>query len=187
MLLGRPVKQIAYYVNDVREAAVRHSALFGSGPFFALDYPPLPVIYRGKESFLSQSQAVGQWGSVQIELIQDNGKGPSVLHDLYPEGSGRTGIHHMGLLVDSFEAAVTSCKEAGYEEVMRASFPRANFTVVFIDAIATYGHFIEICEPVPAIARYYDIVAKAAVGFDGRDPLREAHIDPNTLELKINH
>jgi len=38
-----PVKQIAYLVNDVREAALRHSAHFGSGPFFVIDYPPIPV------------------------------------------------------------------------------------------------------------------------------------------------
>jgi Glyoxalase/Bleomycin resistance protein/Dioxygenase superfamily len=185
MLFGQPVRQIAYYVNDVREAALRHSALFASGPFFAIDYPALPVLHRGKSAFFEHSAAIGQWGSIQVELMQDNGGGPSILGDLYEKGSGRTGIHHMAIIVDDLEGAVTSFKKSGYSEAMRVSIPHARLNVVFMDTVATHGHFMELYEPVQAITNMYDAIAKAAIGFDGRNPLHEAHVDPDTFALHV--
>lgn len=185
MLMRQPVRQIAYYVNDVREAAVRHSALYGSGPFFATDFPPLPVVHRGKQATLLASSAIGQWGSLQVELIQDRGTGPSILRDLYPRGSGRTGIHHMTVSVDRLEATVASFQQAGYAEATRVVLGHSGLTVVFMDTTSTYGHFIELHESLPALLRLYEKVAEAAIGFDGRKPLYEADLDPDTLELHV--
>jgi len=185
MLLGQPIRQIAYYVNDVREAAVRHSVLYGSGPFFAIDYPSLPVLHRGKDAFFEHSAAIGQWGSIQVELMQDNGREPSILSDLYEKGSGRTGIHHMAIIIDDLEGTITSFKNSGFSEAMRVSIPHARLNVVFMDTVAKYGHFVELYEPVAAIVNIYDAVAKAAIGFDGRHPLYEAHVDPETFELHV--
>jgi hypothetical protein len=185
MLFGQPVRQIAYCVNNVRAAALRHSALFGSGPFFAIDYHALPVTHRDKDAIFTHSAAIGQWGSIQVELMQDNGDGPSILSDLYKKGSGRTGIHHMAIIIDDLESTVASFKKSGYSEAMRVSIPHAPLNAVFMDTVATYGHFIELYEPVPIITNIYDAVAKAAIGFDGRNPLHEAHIDPDTFALHI--
>lgn len=173
MLFGQPIRQIAYYVEDVREAAKAHSALFGSGPFFILQIPPLDVVYRGEAVPYDQTAAVGQWGAMQVELLQENlDDGPSILHELYPKGSGRTGIHHVAMFVDDLEQSVAQFAAAGFPEVMRAKPRGTDMCAVFLDAIATHGHFIELYEPAPPLAALYEMVAKAAEDFDGSDPVR---------------
>jgi hypothetical protein len=184
-LFGLPVRQVAYYVKNVREAARRHSKLFGSGPFFAIDYAGISVLLRGRDSVFEHSTAIGQWGSVQVELMQENGTGPSILNDLYPRESGRYGIHHMAVFVDDLEDSVISFKNAGYGEAMRVVLPHAGLTVVFMDTVTTLGHFVELYEAVPAIANIYDMVAKAAVGFDRESPVLEATVDSHTLALHV--
>lgn len=185
MLFGQPVRQIAYCVRDVRQAALRHSALFGSGPFFAIDYHALPVLYRGKEAVFEHSAAIGQWGSIQVELMQDNGSAPSILSDLYDKESAAERVHHLAIIVDDLESAVASFKKSGHSEAMRVSIPHARLNVVFMDTVSTFGHFIELYEPVPAISNIYESVAQAAIGFDGSDPLREAYMDPDTFALRL--
>jgi hypothetical protein len=172
MLTGQPVRQIAYYVDDIRAAAARHVATFGSGPFFVMDLPPLPAVYRGQPIVLDQPAAVGQWGHMQVELIQENGDGPSILHELYPRATGRYGLHHMAIFVDDLETAVTHCARQGLKEVMRVTPPGLDMSAVFIDAVATHGHFFELYEPIPALVALYAHVAAAAVDFDRSDPVR---------------
>ncbi|MFD2136543.1 hypothetical protein ACFSLT_18030 [Novosphingobium resinovorum] len=85
-----PIRQIAYFVPDVRAAARAHSAAFGSGPYYVADHIALTrAVHRGVERELDHSSAYGQWGEVMIEFCQQNNPGPSAFHDLYPEGSGR--------------------------------------------------------------------------------------------------
>lgn len=172
MLLGQPIRQIAYYVNDVVEAATRHSALYGSGPFFIIDYPLLVVTHRGRQVSFNHTAAVGQWGAMQVELLQQKDNAPSILHDLFPAGSGKTGLHHVAMFVDNLEDAVAGFAKAGFPEVMRATPAGMDVTAVFVDTVAVYGHFVELYETKPVLAGLYEMVAAAAVRFDGRDPVR---------------
>ena len=172
MLVDQPVRQIAYYVHDLHAAAEKHVAMYGSGPFFIMDYPPLIVTHRGRELPFNHTAAVGQWGAMQVEIMQQNDDGPSVLHDLYPVGSGKTGLHHVAIFVDDLEGTVARFAKAGYPEATRLTPPGMDVTAVFIDTVNDYGHFIELYEPKPVLTNLYDMVAKAAVGYDGRDPVR---------------
>lgn len=172
MLLNQPVRQIAYYVDDVAEACRRHSALYGSGPFFIQDLPEYDVIYRGQDSHFDHVSAIGQWGSMQVEFMHQPGDEPSVIRELYPAGSGRTGIHHVALFVDDLADAVTQITEAGFPEAARIMPKGSDLVLVFMDAIKQYGHFIELYEPKPVLLNVFDMVAKAAVGFTGDDPVR---------------
>jgi hypothetical protein len=173
VLAGQPIRQIAYFVGDVRAAAARHAALYGSGPFFILDVPPLAAVHRGREVIFDHTPAFGQWGTMQVELIQQNNGGTSIFHDLFPEGSGRTGLHHIALFVDDLERSVEAFSKAGHLEAMRLTNPRNNVTVVMMDTVSLYGHFVEFYEPVAALTELYDLVAAAAVGYDGSNPVRE--------------
>lgn len=177
MLLNQPVRQIAYYVDDVHAAALRHVAAFGSGPFFTMELPRLPAVYRGRPCLLDQTAAVGQWGAMQVELIQENGYGPSILHEMYPPGSGHSGLHHMALFVDDLEEAVSKFATPGFGEAMRVTPEGLDMCAVFIDTLAAYGHFTELYEPVPALTGLYAHVAAAAENFDGSDPVRSIRLD----------
>lgn len=167
------VRQIAYFVADIRAAAHRHTALFGSGPFFVADHIALGTCrYRGRQAALDHSSAYGQWGGVMIEFVQQNDAGPSVFRDLYPEGSGREGLHHVAIFVDAVAPAIARFAAAGFAEAMYAETVQGGLAFAMVDATATYGHMIELYAPTPGLVDFYAMVADAAHGFDGDDPLR---------------
>jgi len=109
---------------------------------------------------------------MQVELLQQNDDGPSVLHEMYPAGTGKTGIHHMAIIVDNLDVAIAEFAKAGYPEAARMSSEAMQITAVFIDTRSAYGHFIELYEAKPAITMLYDLVANSAKDFDGSDPVR---------------
>ena len=169
-----PVRQIAYFVPDVREAAQRHHALYGSGPYFVADNIPLArVLYRGAEAELDHSSAYGQWGDLMIEFVQQNNPGPSVFHDVWPDGG--EGMHHVALIVDDLAAARAHFEKQGMACALYAEM-MDGFAFIMMDAVARYGHMIEIYEGTPTLTGFYGMVRKASVGFDGTDLIRSIRL-----------
>lgn len=177
MLLNQPVRQLAYYVDDVRAAATRHHEMFGSGPFFIAENLRQPIHYRGRDTELCTSTAFGQWGSMQIELMQASPDGPAdILHELYPKGSGRYGLHHVAIIVDDFDAGMAEMKAAGFEEALRSYIPAMDMPAALVDAVATYGHFVELYPAVSKLVGFFDMVADAAKSFNGKQLFHEVKI-----------
>lgn len=172
MVLNQPIRQIAYCVDDLHAAARRHSALFGSGPFLTVELPPLDVTYRGQKHPLEVAIALGQWGAMQVELIQLVSTAPSLISELYPSGGNKAVLHHVAMFVDDLEDAVARMAKDGMPEVSRLGPVGGGFEAVFVDGLQKYGHFIEIYEPAQMLLDMYDVVAKAAVGFNGENPVR---------------
>jgi hypothetical protein len=46
-------------------------------------------------------------------------------------------------------------------------------TFVYTDARGSLGHMLELYEPTPQLTGFYDMVAAAAQGWDGKDLIRE--------------
>ncbi len=171
MLAGHPIRQIAYFVDDVRAAAERHVQLYGSGPYFIAEHIQLRrALHRGQEVALDHSSAYGQWGSLMVEFVQQNDPGPSPFRDMFPDG--REGLHHIALIVDDLGAARARFESDGIETALHAEM-MDGFTFLMMDATARYGHMIELYEGVPALTGFYDMVQRASIGFDGRDPVRD--------------
>jgi len=172
LFLQQPVRQVAYFVPDVIAAAQAHSTLFGSGPFFVAEHIPLTLCrHRARPAELDHTSAYGQWGEVMIEFVQQNNPGPSAFHDLYPEGSGRSGFHHIALIVDDLQAARREFSDSGLTEALYAEMSDG-FAFVMVDDVARHGHMIELYEGVSALTSFYTMVKDAAKGFDGADPIR---------------
>jgi hypothetical protein len=166
-----PVRQIAYFVPDVRAAAERHAALYGSGPYFVAEHIALRrALHRGREGTLDHSSAYGQWGDLMIEFVQQNNAGASVFHDLYPNGG--EGLHHVALIVEDLAEARARFEADGMETALHAEM-MDGFTFLMMDAVRRTGHFIELYEGAPALLGFYAMVREAAVGFDGRDAIRD--------------
>lgn len=170
MIMDRSVRQVAYFVPDAREAALRHHMLFGSGPYFVAEHIPLTTcLYYGEPSHFDHTSAYGQWGEVMIEFVQQNSSERSCFTDLYPNGG--QGFHHIALIVDDLRATMRDFEEAGhpaalYAEVMLG----AGFAMM--DCVKTLGHFIELYEPTEMLVGVYDLVRSASLGWDGKDPVR---------------
>lgn len=168
--VASPVRQIAYFCEDARAAAMDHHRLFGSGPFFVLDRITLAhATYRGADSDLVHSSAYGQWGPVMVEFVQQDSAGASPFREMF--GEGETGLHHIALFEDDLEGAVARFADRGHAEAFRGAM-EDGFQFVFIDTVASLGHMVELYRPVSALVGFYDMVADAAAGWDGSDPVR---------------
>jgi Glyoxalase/Bleomycin resistance protein/Dioxygenase superfamily len=166
-----PVRQLAYFCADVREAALAHHQRFGSGPYFIADNIPLrSSLHRGVDRHFDHSSAYGQWGDVMIEFVQQNNPGPSAMHDLFPEGSGQWGLHHTALFVDDVDEAAARFAAEGFATAQRSEMSDG-FVFAFVDTSAIYGHMLELYAPLPQLTEFYAMVAEAAHEFRGGDVL----------------
>ena len=164
------IVQIAYVVNDVTEGARRWAEQFGAGPFFVRHHIPMhDSTHRGRPAPFDHSNACGQWGSIMVELIQDHGTGPSVVRDMY--APGEEGLHHVACFVDDLDAAVAGYVALGYE-VAGTGNAYGLTEVCYIDTIAERGHLTELYVPTGRLREFYAMVAAAADGWDGTDPVR---------------
>lgn len=108
------VRQLAYKVNELEAAAATHHRRFGSGPFFVLRHVALASShYRGVARPFDHSSAYGQWGSMMVELVVQHNAEDSALHEMFPHGSGREGLHHAALFVDDMDAAIDRFEAEG--------------------------------------------------------------------------
>ena len=166
--LGPPV-QIAYAVSDIYKGIDKWISDFGAGPFFIAEHIPIKnVIYRGQPSELDITVAYGQWGEIMIELVQDNGEGPSIIRDLYPPQ--KSGLHHLAYFVNDMDLVSAKLVEEGYVLAMSGQAGENRFQ--FFDAISEMGHFLEIYEPIESLKYLYERVRSASINWDGSDPLR---------------
>jgi hypothetical protein len=163
-VLGAPV-QIAYAVDDVERAAVAWAAR-GAGPFFVRGHIEVTnVRIRGRASSFDHSSAYGQWGELMVELIHqhDGGVDDPIV--------GLAGIHHVAHFVDDFRAAATGLTDSGHGEVLYAE-TTTGMPFAFHDGGVERGHLIEIYEQTAPLARFYEMVRAASLGWNGADPVR---------------
>jgi hypothetical protein len=166
--LGPPV-QIAYAVPDAVEHAHRWAAL-GAGPFFVRPHIALTeVVHRGEPATFDHTSAYGQWGSIMVELVQDHGLGPSVIRERY--ASQEVGLHHFAFFVDDLDASTAALAGAGFPLAMSAA-TSSGMRFHFVDTCAALGHMVELYVPTPHLVGFYEKVAAASAGWDGRDPVR---------------
>lgn len=165
--LGVPV-QIAYAVDDVEQAAAAWAERFGAGPFFVRHHPPFEATHDDGPAIFNHSSAYGQWGHMQIELVQLGDCRPTSLHRLV---STPAGIHHVAMFVESLPAERARLEALGMRCVMHATTP-SGLQFAFHDARAELGHLVEIYEPADSVLRLYGMVREAAVDWDGSDPVR---------------
>ena len=167
-----PVRQIAYFVPDIELAAMNHHQQFGSGPFFVAKNIPLrKALHRGTDRPLDHSSAYGQWGSMMIEFVKQNNAGPSVFHDLYPEGSDKSGLHHMAIIVEDLNDSIAQYNQFGFETAFYAE-TETGVAFAMIDMIKPHGHMLELYAGTNELISFYDMVTDAAKDFDGTDPIR---------------
>ncbi len=167
--LGRIV-QIAYAVEDVRAAARSFAARVGAGPFFVRHHDvPRHVDHRGAAAGFDHSSAYGQWGHVQIELVQVHSAEPASLADIVQRTSG---IHHVATFVASIDDERQRLIELGWPPVMTAE-TASGLRYAFHDAREQLGHLLEVYEPSAGVLTLYAMVTAAAQGWTGDDPVRE--------------
>lgn len=166
------VRQLAYYVPDIEQAARAHSQFFGSGPFFILRHVPLrSSVHRGVARDFDHSSAYGQWGAFMVEFVELHSTDPSAISDVFPSDSGRYGLHHAAIWVDDLDRAIADYEDRGMP-LAQLSVTSFDTAFAFVDATASLGHMIELYERSEGLESFYAMIRDAADGWDGHDPLR---------------
>lgn len=169
-MLKHPIVQIAYFVGDAKQAAVDMADRLGAGPFFLIERIELAWgEHRGQPRKFLHTSAYGQWGSLMMELVQQDEEGPSPFRDVYQPG--QQGIHHVAMMVDSLAETYRYCEAQELAIAARAQ-TLSGTEFAFVDTVATLGHMIEIYEKSAQLIGFYDRVRAASVGWDGREPVR---------------
>ena len=109
-----------------------------------------------------------QAGDIQIELVSQRDTRPSFWHDVVP--AGQTGLHHMALYCDDYDASLDAYLGAGMAVAFSGLMMGAR--VCWVDATRTLGFMIELIEANPVADAVFANFREAARDWDGSDPLR---------------
>lgn len=170
---GQPVGtivQFAYVVEDIDEAMTRYAEQLHVGPWFVRGpFQPPEGRYRGQPTEPTFSVARAFAGHAMLELIAQHDDGPSVYHE--GDGPRRYGFHHWATITKTFDDDVARYAALGYEEAFFDRLPSGS-RVVYVDSTRDLPGMIELVEHTDAQERVYTAFYRAAIGWDGRDPVR---------------
>ncbi|TNF90086.1 MAG: methylmalonyl-CoA epimerase [Gammaproteobacteria bacterium] len=145
--------QHAYLVNDLEQACTRWSELLGAGPFLLVPHHRTDRFsYRGTDTEADVSYAFGYLDDQMIQFIQQHDDAPSIYRDMY--ASGEEGFHHIGLLVDDFEAELNRFNAAGFETACRLYADGVD--AAYVDTRSVTGGFTELHGNPPHILKAFD-------------------------------
>lgn len=167
----RDYMQQAWVVEDLERAMHAWTKTCGVGPFFVAEHVPMDrVIYRGRPVQVDCTIALAQAGRTQIELIVQHSAGPSIYRDRVPKG--RSAFHHLAVLCDDYDRDLEHYRSAELAIAMSGVFGDMRFA--YVDTSIPLGCVIELIEDKPSIREHFQMIAKAADGWDGSNPVRPA-------------
>lgn len=154
------IAQLAYIVDDLEDAARRHSAIFGSGPFIDFGRIPLEIEHGGRSMPLGLHSAFGQWGDIQVELIRPDADADIFVGSARP-APGTIGCHHVAVFAREGDGLIETMQDQGIDRHMIVRPAGTDIRAHFMDARAALGHFIEVYEPSAIVSRIYALVRAA--------------------------
>jgi hypothetical protein len=170
---GQPlgtIVQYAYVVEDIESEMLRYTERLRVGPWFLRGpFTPPEGRYRGEPTAPTFSIARGFAGHAMVELIEQHDDSPSVYHE--GPGPRRYGFHHWAMLTKTFDDDVARYAALGYPEAFSDRLPSGS-RVIYVDATRDLPGMIELVEHTDAQERVYTSMYRAAIGWDGGDPIR---------------
>ena len=107
------VGQVAWLTHDIESQIDSWSRLAGVGPWVHYRNLKVNAFYKGENTEVHMDVALAYRGDMQIELIQQHNDAPSPYREYF--SSGHTGIHHVGIMVEDFDATLAAAQAAGFE------------------------------------------------------------------------
>jgi hypothetical protein len=169
--LSGTVMQNAFVVEDLDGAMAHWTGTMGVGPFFVMERVAFgDVWFRGAPmQGLDLTVAIAYWGDLQIELIRQNCRTPSIYTEF--AASRGTGMHHMGVLSESLDHDLARLAAHGIEPVQHgATATGLRFAYVATDRHP--GGMIELIQNGPDVAKAFGRMRAVAATWDGTNPIR---------------
>lgn len=172
---GQPtdgIIQVAYITDDIGRDMERFTRELRVGPWYVFEHFAFERLqYRGQDSPLDITLALGNSGHMQFELIEQHCANPSA----YTETRDKRGFgfHHWGVAVtpDSYDARLADYNARGFATVLDGAV-KVGGRATYVDSLAALGGMIEMIEVTPAVEQLFTLIAQASTGWDGADPVR---------------
>lgn len=166
-----PVSQLAFVPADFDASLRFWTETMGAGPFFMMSHIKADQTkYLGQAAAIDFSAAVGYWGDIMIELIQQHDATPSI-YSTWRE-QGLDGLHHVLIAVDDMQEALEVCEQAGATVLQEALFRGGSAQVVYVDTHGGPGTMVELWKGDDAGRAFFARIRDAARDWDGKDPIR---------------
>jgi len=161
--------QLGHVVDDVIAAADRWSRTFGVGPFHVLPIVEQRLTHGPDDVRTLRIQvAVAQAGPVQIELIQQHCRTPSIYRD-WSRG-GTSGFHQLATVTSDYDARKAHFAALGHDIVAESLGGR--FRIAYVDTAGEFGFYTEVVEHTPGFLEQLDAISRTCATWDGFDPVR---------------
>jgi len=170
---GQPdngIIQMAYVVEDIHQAMDMWVKKLNVGPWFLLDsFSGVDPQYRGQPTDNVVSLAMSFAGHMNVELIQEKTKAPSVYREVIEKRG--YGFHHWGVATNDFDRRLAEYQASGYELAFLARVPTGG-RVGYMDTTRDLPGMVELIEPGAAFDEVFGRFYDATIRWDGRDPVR---------------
>ncbi len=163
------IMQLAYVVDSIDAGIEYWTSVMGAGPFYV--FPNIKMEgfkYRGQPTDADFSLALGYWGDMQIELIEQHNTSPSIYQAW--KDAGHQGLHHGCIVVDDIEATRAACVAQGFEILQEGKIPGGG--AIYIDTRGGPGTMIELIEMPEGLKGACVVMRDAARNWDGSEPKR---------------
>jgi hypothetical protein len=169
-----PIAQVAYVVKDL-DSTMNQLIRQGVGPWFHTDKRELDDFrYHGIDSVVEMACALGNSGSMQIELIQQLNDAPSMFKDFID--AGREGVQHIAYWTDDYQGLYDHALSLGYRVGQEGQFaappPASPARFCYFEADDAGGTVVELTDTSGVLGQFFAMIRDAAVNWDGKDPIR---------------
>jgi hypothetical protein len=164
------IRQNGYVVRDIEAALVQWTERLGVGPFYYFEQVPIEDFhYRGQPSPLEVSIALGNWGPLQIELIQQRNDAPSMYRDFL--AAGNEGLQHVAVWTQQMDEELAALATAGFAIGQSGRVGR-NGRFVYLETETHPGTVVEVSEISGGKGGFFEQLAREAEAWDGTNPVR---------------
>jgi catechol 2,3-dioxygenase-like lactoylglutathione lyase family enzyme len=168
--LGR-IRQVAFVSRDIHASMAFYTQKLGIGPWFYAESSPLQEsYYRDGPCDMKLAAAIAATGDLQFELVQPLCDTPSMYRDWMGRPFERELQQHVAVWPEDYDATLAQAKAAGYRPEQGGRTPFGRF--VYLLNTEQPDLALELSELTPLRRAFYAGIERAAVDWDGRDPVR---------------
>lgn len=165
------VTQNGYVVRDLRAAMDHWINVMGVGPWFYIERVKTDYFrHRGKDSNVEMSIALANSGDLQIELIQQMNDAPSMYKEFLD--AGHEGLQHMSYWTTDYQTVYDRALSNGFKVGHEGQIGGEKGRFCYFDTQSHPGTVIEISDISGNKGRFFEHIKKAAIGWDGSEPIR---------------
>lgn len=160
--------QMCWVVPNLEAAIDSWARSAGVGPFFCFDGVQFTDgRHRGRPAeFPAVAAAIAYAGDLQIELVCQDSDDPGVFRDLFRRG--QSGLHHMALICQDYEAERDTYVRAGAELAFEGWL--GDSRTCWVDTSPTLGFMVELLESSAERTAGFAAMRAAAEAWDGEHP-----------------